>query len=178
MLNPTRAIVVLLLLLSGCGGCQHSEESTGGAGSAAPKAQAPAAGAAAGKIQAAPPQATVMSHPADAAQPAGSGGAPAGPAEGDKPKVEDCIVVMDGNPDFGPPPLAVTFSAEAECTSGEPKYAWSFGDGSAPSTETNPSHTYAKVGDYVASVTVTSPSGATATDELDITVEEDEAPPQ
>src|SRR5574340_430110 len=30
----------------------------------------------------------------------------------------DCIVVADGNPDYGPPPLEVFFTAEAECSAG------------------------------------------------------------
>jgi PKD repeat protein len=84
---------------------------------------------------------------------------------------DDCIVIADANPDYGPPPLEVEFTAEAECTSGEPKYKWDFGDGST-ATEINPKHTYAKAGDFTAIVTVTA-GGASATDEIDITVEED-----
>jgi PKD repeat protein len=90
----------------------------------------------------------------------------------------DCIVVADADPDYGPPPLRVTFSAEAECNVGQPTYKWNFGDGSAPSSETNPNHTYAQPGDYTASVVITSPGGATASDEVDITVEEGEGEPQ
>jgi PKD repeat protein len=72
----------------------------------------------------------------------------------------------------------VTFSAEAECNVGQPTYKWNFGDGSAPSSETNPSHTYAEPGDYTASVVIANPGGATASDEVDITVEEGEGEPQ
>ena len=39
----------------------------------------------------------------------------------------------------------------------------------------NPTHTYAQPGDYTASVTITGPGGSTASDEVDITVEEGEA---
>jgi PKD repeat protein len=85
-------------------------------------------------------------------------------------------VVADANPDFGPPPLAVAFTAEAECGQGA-TYKWDFGDGSSPSTEANPTHTYTKDGDYTASVTVSgsngATAGATASDEIDIFVQED-----
>jgi len=154
-MNAARVAMIGLLLLSGCGGCQPSEN-------AAPTpASAPAA------------------QPAENDKPAAAA-APEAPMPADVADDEigaddgDCIVIADGNPDFGPPPLAVAFSAEAECSSGNPTYKWDFGDGSAPSTEANPNHTYTKLGDYVATVVVTSPRGSTASDEIDITVEEDE----
>jgi hypothetical protein len=106
--------------------------------------------------------------PAAPAAGAPEAAAPA-PAEED-----DCIVIVDANPDYGPPPLAVEFTAEAECTRGQPTYKWEFGDGGT-STDTNPSHTYANAGDFTAVVTVTAGT-ATATDEIDITVEEGAEP--
>jgi len=105
-----------------------------------------------------------------------AGNAP--PAPGEPDNEGDCIVVADANPDYGPPPLKVDFSAEAECSGGQPTYKWDFGDGSPPNGEANPSHTYAKPGDYTASVTVSATDGATASDEIDITVEEGEGEPQ
>src|SRR5213593_3569300 len=176
-MNVTRTIVVMCLLLSGCGSCQRSEETPGSGaapGAAAkPGAQAPIQ--AAGKIQVAPLQPTIANReggaghaPAEGNAPPGAG-APAGggeaaaPAEGGE---GDCIVVADADPDYGPPPLAVAFSAEAECSAGAPTYAWDFGDSSPPSTEANPSHTYSKPGDYTASVTVTGPNNVTASDEI------------
>ena len=127
----------------------------------------------AGKIQVAPPQATAMRQANPTAAPQG-GAAPAAPlqatpGEGEAAQ-EDCAVVVDVNPDFGPPPLAVAFTAEAECGQGV-TYKWDFGDGSEPSTEPNPTHTYTKDGDYTASVTVSGPNGATASDDIDIFVE-------
>lgn len=154
-MKAARAAMIGLLLLSGCGGCQPAEQ-------AAPNQ--PAAPAA---------QPAEAEKPAAAVEP--QAGAPAEPTDDEIGADDgDCIVIADGNPDFGPPPLAVTFSAEAECSSGNPTYKWDFGDGSAPSTEANPNHTYTKLGDYVATVVVTSPRGSTASDEIDITVEEDE----
>jgi len=171
------------LLLSGCGGCQHNE-------SGAPGANAGGAAAAptAGRIQVAPLQPTIVGGAPAAPQHAPAAIAatpitpPAGaPAAGEPTEAGneegDCIVVADANPDYGPPPLSVTFSAEAECSGGQPTYKWDFGDNTPPSTETAPSHTYGKPGDYVASVTITAPDGATSSDEVDITVEEGEAEP-
>ncbi len=129
-----------VLLLSGCGGCGET--------TAPPAATAVPAAAAAAPIvakTAAPPQGTPQDE-------------------------EDCIVIADANPDYGPPPLSVAFTAEAECTSGAVKYKWDFGDGTS-STEANPTHSYTKVGDYEATVTVNA-GKAEATDEIDITVEE------
>ena len=48
---------------------------------------------------------------------------------------EDCFVMMDAFPDYGTPPLRVEFSADAECSSGNPQYTWTFGDGTPDSTE-------------------------------------------
>ena len=50
-------------------------------------------------------------------------------------------------------------------------YSWDFGDGTDPSTDTNPSHTYAAAGTYDVSLTVTTEQGNTnLTDEDAITV--------
>lgn len=200
-MNPSRAVAVILLaFLSGCGGCQHGDEvggpGTGGAASGAGAAATPTAAPlqARGKIQPAPmspapggpaagtPQTPLQANvgatpmqPRGGPEPGEAGAPPAGADENEG----DCIVVADADPDYGPPPLAVTFSAEAECNAGQPTYKWNFGDGSAPSSEVNPTHTYARPGDYTASVTITGPGGSTASDEVDITVQEGEGePPQ
>jgi hypothetical protein len=197
-MDPRRAVVLIVLFLSGCGGCQHSAETNGGGAASAPMATAPPLQAR-GKIVVAPVAATpaertggapAIAVPPTAAPPAavGSdivatpmlplGGAEPGAAEAPEADQEedqgDCIVVADADPDYGPPPLTVTFSADAECNAGEPTYKWNFGDGSAPGAEPNPTHIYAQPGDYTASVTITGPGGSTASDEIDITVEEDE----
>ncbi|MGD0949717.1 MAG: PKD domain-containing protein [Candidatus Binatia bacterium] len=184
-----RAVIVIVLLLGGCGGCQHSEQTGGGGGAASgPTAAAPPLKAR-GKIEVAPitpaPLGRLGATPPTAVQgnivatpilpPAGTGPGEAGaPEAGQEENEGDCIVVADADPDYGPPPLAVTFSAEAECNAGQPTFKWNFGDGSAPSTEPNPTHTYSRPGDYTASVSITGPGGSTASDEVDITVEEEE----
>ncbi len=169
----------LLVWVSGCGGCQRAEEAPAHRGEVERPArrqpvQVPAATP--GKIQVGVPQPQPQPQvaepeaPPPPAPPQGEGpAAPPGPEAG------DCIVVIDANPDYGPPPLGVSFSAEAECSAGQPTFKWNFGDGSAPSAEANPAHTYARIGEYTASVAVTGPDGATASDEIDITVEEEEA---
>lgn len=85
---------------------------------------------------------------------------------------EDCFVIMDATPDYGPAPLEVQFSAEVDCTGGDPSYAWNFGDGSPVSNEPDPRHVYQKPGEYTAAVVITGPRGGTDEDELDILVEE------
>jgi hypothetical protein len=108
--------------------------------------QVPAATA--GKIQVGVPQPRAAEPDAPPPPKAEGAGGPSGPEAG------DCLVVIDANPDYGPPPLGVSFSAEAECSAGQPTFKWNFGDGSAPSAEANPAHTYARVGEYTASVVV------------------------
>src|ERR1700687_3338901 len=176
-MKAARTLLVMFLFLSGCGGCQRDEAPSAGKPANAPAAAGGApdrALATPGKIQVAPVQPTVATREAPAER---SGAAP--PAAPPAPPVAgvpeahdegDCIVIGDANPDYGPPPLAVGFSAEAECSAGQPTYKWDFGDGSPPINEANPSHTYTKAGDYTASVTGMA-AGATATDEIDITVE-------
>ena len=63
------------------------------------------------------------------------------------------------------------FTASVEEEEGGPwKFAWDFGDGNK-STEQNPVHTYAKVGEYTATLTVTDQKNNKGTDEIDIFVE-------
>ncbi len=49
-------------------------------------------------------------------------------------------------------------------------YSWDFGDGSSPSSETNPSHTYGQVGVYTVTLTVTNECG-TVTATSDVVIE-------
>lgn len=141
-------VVALATLASGCDSCQEPKE--------APPA-APAPEAAGQPAAEAPP----VQQEAPAAE------APAAEEEA------DCFVILDANPDYGTAPLTVEFSADVDCTSGEARYAWDFGDGSPISSEEKPVHTYSKPGDYPATVTVTGTDGGTDSDELDILVEEE-----
>ena len=83
-------------------------------------------------------------------------------------------VIAEAEPDEGAPPLKVQFTASVEEEDGGPwKFSWDFGDGSS-STEQNPTHTYAKIGEYTATLTVTDQKNNKGTDEIDIFVETDE----
>ena len=83
-------------------------------------------------------------------------------------------VIAEAEPDEGAPPLKVQFTASVEEETGGPfTFAWDFGDGNK-STEQNPVHTYEKVGEYTATLTVTNQKGNKGTDEIDIFVETDE----
>ena len=83
-------------------------------------------------------------------------------------------VIAEAEPDEGAPPLKVQFTASVEEETGGPfTFHWDFGDG-GNGTEQNPTHTYAKVGEYTATLTVTNQKGNKGTDEIDIFVETDE----
>ncbi|HWM07980.1 MAG TPA: PKD domain-containing protein [Solirubrobacteraceae bacterium] len=68
--------------------------------------------------------------------------------------------------------LTVQFSSEGsrDPDGGGITYEWDFGDGSPVSTDPNPSHTYAAVGTYQATLTVTDETDKTGTDDLTIVV--------
>jgi PKD repeat protein len=97
------------------------------------------------------------------------------PGSEDEEAEYELDVIAEAEPDEGPPPLKVQFTASVEEESGGPfTFGWDFGDGNK-STEQNPTHTYDKVGEYTATLTVTNQKGNKGTDEIDIFVEtEDE----
>ena len=69
-----------------------------------------------------------------------------------------------------PPNVSVEFNSNGTDADGDPlTYTWDFGDG-ATSSDQNPSHAYATVGDFIATVTVTDPAGATGTAQIAISV--------
>jgi PKD repeat protein len=83
-------------------------------------------------------------------------------------------VIAEAEPDEGAPPLKVQFSASVEEDEGGPwRFEWDFGDGNK-SNEQNPTHTFAKVGEYTAVLTVTDQKNNKGTDEIDVFVETDE----
>ncbi|MCK6554039.1 PKD domain-containing protein [Candidatus Binatia bacterium] len=167
-MKASQVWIAVLLLTGGCGGCERPPVPSGTGGGAASGAKPPAVATATAGL---PPRAT----PA-AAAPGGAPGVPGAAVPGGIPADEgDCIVIGDATPDYGAPPLNVELSAEAECSAGQPKFRWDFGDGSAPVDQANTTHTYKNPGDFTAVITVTGPDGSTSTDEIDITVEEDAA---
>jgi PKD repeat protein len=66
---------------------------------------------------------------------------------------------------------SIQFNGSVEPLTGQPPYTyhWDFGDQSS-STELNPTHTYAKAGDYTYTFTVTDNAGATANQSGTITI--------
>jgi PKD repeat protein len=95
-------------------------------------------------------------------------------AAGDSDEEYELDVIAEAEPDEGAPPLKVQFTGSVEEDEGGPwKFEWDFGDGQK-STEQNPSHTYQKVGEYTATLTVVDQKNNKGTDEIDIFVETDE----
>jgi PKD repeat protein len=114
-----------------------------------------------------PPAATTTTT----AKPAGATATTAAGAEDEEYELD---VIAEAEPDEGAPPLKVQFTGSVEEDEGGPwKFEWDFGDG-AKSTEQNPVHTYEKVGEYTATLTVTDQKGQKGSDEIDIFVETDE----
>lgn len=88
---------------------------------------------------------------------------------------EEWIIWADGDPWDGPAPLTVEFECDLMEEVPDPKYEWDFGDGSAVSTESHPTHTYARPGRYTARCRVTDPEGGMGEDSLVIEVDPPEA---
>ena len=86
--------------------------------------------------------------------------------------------VAGATPTSGLVPLDVAFSSTGSTDDkGIVSYSWDFGDGSAPSTEENPSHTYTTSGSFTATLTVTDEEGLMDMDTVLITVDDpNEAP--
>jgi PKD repeat protein len=116
------------------------------------------------------PANTTTTTTAVAPKPAGATGTTAPGAE----EEYELDVIAEAEPDEGAPPLKVQFTASVEEETGGPfSFHWDFGDG-ASSSEHTPTHTYTKVGEYTATLTVTNQKGNKGTDEIDIFVETDE----
>ena len=79
-------------------------------------------------------------------------------------------VIAEAEPDEGAPPLSVQLKADISGGQGERKIKWDFGDGSPPSSEVNPTHTYDKAGTFRASVEVADSTGDSDSDYVDIEV--------
>lgn len=96
--------------------------------------------------------------------------------EGEKALFKKLLLHTSAEPDDGPAPLTVHFTAEKFETDDpvNPKYVWDFGDGSPKVKGPDAKHTYKKPGKYKAIIRVTDDVGAAGMDDLDINVEEPE----
>lgn len=97
--------------------------------------------------------------------------APAPQASGDAAEADELYVDLDADPDEGSPPLTVKFTSTVEDATAPLTYKWDFGDGSAPSTEANPTHIYQKAGEYTATLNVKDAKGVSGSEDVDILVE-------
>ena len=88
--------------------------------------------------------------------------------------IDELYVDAEADPDEGTPPLTVKFTSTVEDATGAVSCEWDFGDGTAKSTDMNPSHTYDKVGDYVATLRCKDSKGIEGETEIDVTAYEDE----
>ncbi|GIW45897.1 MAG: hypothetical protein KatS3mg077_3179 [Candidatus Binatia bacterium] len=89
------------------------------------------------------------------------------------PHMGPLTVAMSAEPDRGPAPLAVEFSAEVYegDEAREPKFEWDFGDGSRRAEGARVRHEYRKPGRYTARVIVTDAYERRGEDEILIDVE-------
>ena len=74
----------------------------------------------------------------------------------------------------GAPPLTVKWTSTVEDGTPPYTYKWDFGDGTPASTEANPTHIYAKEGEFTATLSVSDSKGLTGSEEYDILVEKEE----
>ncbi|WP_317045517.1 PKD domain-containing protein, partial [Algoriphagus antarcticus] len=84
------------------------------------------------------------------------------------------VAVATATPESGFAPLEVVFSGVGSTDDQLiATYTWNFGDGSAASNEQNPTHVYAEVGEYTATLTVADGQGLTNSATVLITVAEE-----
>lgn len=80
------------------------------------------------------------------------------------------VAVAKGYPGASPMEIAFSSSGSFDPDGVIVGYLWNFGDGSATSTEENPTHSYMNEGTFVVTLTVTDLQGATGTGQTSVTV--------
>ncbi len=85
------------------------------------------------------------------------------------------IAVISASPVSGEAPLAAVFSASGSIDEDGSiaSYSWNFGDGSAVSTDPNPSHSFTSAGSYKVVLTVTDNDGLMGSSSVTVTVTKD-----
>ena len=155
MRAPAVEIVLAIVVMLACAGCNRTESAS----------SQPQAAVSTPTVQAPPAQAPPVTPQAPGSEMEGEG-------EG------DIELIADGDPDSGEVPLRVRFSVEAllDKEVNQPTYTWDFGDGSPPSHDASPEHTYEKPGDYLATVRLVTKTGERGWDEVDIEAEAHQMP--
>src|SRR5215218_4703210 len=100
------------------------------------------------------------------------------------PATESLAAEITSNATSGNAPATVSFAADASGGTGPYTVNWNFGDDSEESDEQTVSHTFTEAGNYTVTLTATDSEDQTASDTLELTVEEsseepatDEEPP-
>ncbi len=85
--------------------------------------------------------------------------------------VEPLLAWAEADPEDGKAPLKVQFNADIEGGTPPLTIKWTFGDGTPPSSEANPAHTYAAAGLFRADLEVSDSAGDSDSDWVEIEVE-------
>src|SRR5215216_1790124 len=102
------------------------------------------------------------------------------PIDEEPPATESLAAEITSNATSGNAPATISFAANASGGTGPYTVNWNFGDDSEESDEESVVHTFTEAGNYTVTLTATDSTGETATDTLEIAVEEsstDEEPP-
>jgi PKD repeat protein len=97
--------------------------------------------------------------------------APDEAAPGADELVEPLLAWAEADPEDGKAPLKVQFNADIEGGTPPLTIKWTFGDGTPPSSEANPAHTYAAAGSFRADLEVADSAGDSDSDWVEIEVE-------
>src|SRR5215207_6034376 len=94
------------------------------------------------------------------------------PTDGEPPPTESLAAEITSNTTSGNAPATISFAANA--SGGPEPYTvnWNFGDDSEESEEESVVHTFTEAGNYTVTLTVTDSEDQTATDTLEVAVEE------
>src|SRR5215218_10147036 len=93
------------------------------------------------------------------------------------PATESLAAEITSNATSGNAPATVSFAADASGGTGPYTVNWNFGDDSEESDEESVVHTFTEAGNYTVTLTVTDSEDQTASDTLEITVEESSEEP-
>src|SRR5215217_3198315 len=94
------------------------------------------------------------------------------PIDEEPPATESLAAEITSNATSGNAPATISFAANASGGTGPYTVNWNFGDDSEESDEESVVHTFTEAGNYTVTLTATDSTGETATDTLELTVEE------